>query len=42
MGVCYKASLIIVLRAGLDVFENEPDIHPGLTSSRNVVRDLMA
>ena len=33
-----RAWLKAVLRAGLDVFENEPDIHPGLKSSRNVVR----
>ncbi|KAK1921470.1 D-isomer specific 2-hydroxyacid dehydrogenase [Papiliotrema laurentii] len=26
-----------VLRAGLDVFEKEPEIHPGLKASRNVV-----
>ena len=33
-----RAWLMAVLRAGLDVFETEPDIHPGLKSSRNVVR----
>jgi hypothetical protein len=32
--------LTAVLRAGLDVFENEPEIHPGLKASRNVVSGL--
>jgi phosphoglycerate dehydrogenase-like enzyme len=32
-------SLLVVTRAALDVFENEPEIHPKLMTNPNVVSD---
>ena len=29
--------ILLVLRAALDVYENEPEVHPGLIKSRHTV-----